>query len=128
MDCGLDGITFKEPSLCRPERAAECDISNIVNRFMRTGELPQMVQRPTIDTTDGLPSSYEEMMQTTTAVRQRFDALPLEERNKYNNDPLAWIESLGKDADPPATPAEPPATPTEPPATPAEPPATPTEA
>ncbi len=112
MDCGLDGITFKEPSLCRPERAAECDISNIVQRFMRTGELPQMVQRPTIDTTDGLPSSYEEMMQTTTAVRQRFDALSLEERNKYNNDPLAWIASLGKGEEPPAPqpkPSEPPA-------------------
>lgn len=110
MDCGIDGITFNEPSLCRPERAAECDISNIVTRFMRTGELPQMVSRPTIDATDGLPSSYEEMMQTTTVVRQRFDALPLEERNKYNNDPLAWVESL-TDADTPATPSDTPATP-----------------
>lgn len=34
-------IVFTEPSLARPSFAAECDIHKIVDRFQRTGMLPQ---------------------------------------------------------------------------------------
>lgn len=94
MDCGIDGLTFTQPSLTRPQFAPECDLRTIIERFMRTGEIRQPAERPTIDGVEGLPSTFEEMMQNVALARQRFEMLPLEERNKYNNDPEAWLQAL----------------------------------
>lgn len=91
MDCGLDGLTFTQPSLCKPQFAAECDLGGIVKRFIRTGELPQFRQRPTIEDASAIPDDFFAAMQPATEVRQMFDQLPLEVRNKFNNDPEAWF-------------------------------------
>lgn len=91
MDCGLDGLTFTQPSLCKPQFAAECDLGGIVKRFIRTGELPQMRQRPTIQDALNIPDDFFEAMRPATEVRQAFDQLPLDVRNKFNNDPELWF-------------------------------------
>lgn len=91
MDCGIDGLTFTQPSLCKSQFADECDLGGIVKRFIRTGELPQFKQRPTIEDATNLPDDFFEAMQPATEVRQMFDQLPLEVRNKFNNDPELWF-------------------------------------
>lgn len=91
MDCGIDGLTFTQPSLCKPQFAAECDLGSIVKRFIRTGELPQFRQRPTIEDATDVPDDFFEAMRPATEVRQMFDQLPLEVRNKFNNDPELWF-------------------------------------
>ena len=94
MDCGLEGITFTQVTLTKPQFAFECDISNIINKFMRTGQLPAMSDKPVIQSTDGLPDNFQDLCDSMTRVRQQFDQLPLEERNKYNNNPELWLEAL----------------------------------
>lgn len=97
MDCGLEGITFTQVTLTKPQFASECDISNIINKFMRTGQLPVMNERPTIQSTEGLPDNFQDLMDSMVKVRQQFDTLPLEERNKFNNNPELWLEALANE-------------------------------
>lgn len=97
-DCGLGGLTFTEPSLTKPQFAKECDLHTIIDRFMRTGQLPASSPRPTIDDATGSPGSFDELMQTVVSVRQTFDALPEEERAKFDNDPDAWLQAQLEDS------------------------------
>lgn len=115
IDCGLDGLTFHLPSLVQPQFAADCDLSGIVKRFLRTGQLPDTVNRPTIDDALDMPDDFGDLMERTRSVQQRFDLLPLAVRNEFNNDPELWLASL-------ETPKEPPLKPTDPLSKPAEPP------
>lgn len=94
MDCGINGLTFEDPSLTQTQFAEDCDLSNIVRRFMKTGQLPATVSRQTFDSDADLPEDLQTLLNNNLVVQQRFDALPLEERNKYNNDPVTWLESL----------------------------------
>lgn len=94
MDCGITGKTFKSPSFAKPQFAADCDLKNIVNRFLKSGVAPNFVQKPTIQSTENMPKSFEEANQIATETKQAFDALSLEERNKYNNDPVSWLIAL----------------------------------
>lgn len=93
-DCGLSGLTFTEPSLTKPQFAKECDLHTIIDRFMRTGQLPASSPRPTIDDATGSPGSFDELMQNAVAVQQSFDALPADERAKFDNDPAVWLQAL----------------------------------
>lgn len=104
FDCGLDGLTFNDPSLCKPHFAAECDLALIVKRFLKTGQLPQFAERPTIESDEGYPTDLFELQQTLIDARAKFDSLPLEVRNRFNNDPSAFFESVADQAE--ATPAE----------------------
>lgn len=94
MDCGMEGLTFTQVSLVKPQFASECDISNIISKFMRTGQLPAMSDRSVIQSTEGLPDNFQDLIDSMTRVRQQFDQLPLEERNKFNNNPEAWLEAI----------------------------------
>lgn len=111
-DCGLTGLTFTEPSLTKPQFAKECDLHTIIDRFMRTGQLPASSPRPTIDDATGAPGSFDELMQNAVAVQQSFDALPADERAKFDDDPAVWLQSLQEnnkneqdEIQPPPTPA-----------------------
>lgn len=119
IDCGLDGLTFTKPSLTKPQFADECDLSLIVRRFLRTGQLPETVSRPQIKDATDMPSDFFGALEPAVKAQQQFDALPLEVRNSFNNDALQWFEAAVKAAgDKPADkPAESPADkPVEPPA------------
>ena len=94
MDCGMTGKTFKSPSFAKPQFAQDCDLKNIVNRFLKTGQAPNFVSKPTISSTDNMPATFEEANQIATETKQAFDQLSLEERNKYNNDPVAWLLAM----------------------------------
>ena len=89
-DCGLDGLTFTEPSLCKFEFASDCDIHNIIDRFLRTGQLPQERVGQSLDVT-GMPKSYQDMQDRIAVARQDFEQLPLDEQVKYGN-VEAWLE------------------------------------
>lgn len=95
-DCGLTGITFKQPSLVRPQFAADSDLSTIVRRFLKDGTLPD--SRPASPITDaiGLPQSFQELMDQNRSIVEQFDMLPLEERQKYNNSCENWLVSLAE--------------------------------
>lgn len=93
-DCGVDGLKCNDPSLTRIEFAADSDIHHIIDRFMRTGQLPLFADRQTYESAEGLPETFEDLMQTTVAASQAFEQLPLDVRNRFNNDPVAYAEYL----------------------------------
>ena len=100
MDCGLKGLTFTDPSLTRQEFAGECSIQFIVRQFLKTGVLPNTVSRPSYDSDEGLPVDYQELQDRFVQARELFDQLPLEERNRFNNDPETWVMSFGSASQP----------------------------
>lgn len=93
MDCGLEGLTFISPSLCKPEFAQELDLRNIIARFLRTGQLPQMRDGAGITDATKLPQSFQELQDGVVSIRQQFEQLPEEERLKYGNDIDAWLQA-----------------------------------
>lgn len=97
MDCGLTGLTCNDPSLTEARFRDECDLSVIIKRFLKTGELPQMRDKSVIQSDEGMPTDYFEMMSRVAEARSRFDALPLETRNRFNNDPEAFYTALAED-------------------------------
>lgn len=97
MDCGLTGLTCNDPSLTEARFRDECDLSVIIKRFLKTGELPQMRDKSVIQSDEGMPSDYFEMMSRVAEARSRFDALPLETRNRFNNDPEAFYTALAEE-------------------------------
>ena len=83
MDCGIDGLTFTRPSLVKSQFAADCDLSNIVRKFIRTGELPQQRMRPNIGSDAAYPVDYQALQDTLAAARSNFELLPQDERDKF---------------------------------------------
>lgn len=101
-DCGIDGLTFKRPSLTKPHFAADCDLANIVHKFLNGGQLPQNAfkQPLAIEDITCLPYEFQDLMDRTIHITQEFDQLPIEVRNHYNNDPLSWYEDKIKPKQP----------------------------
>lgn len=122
-DCGLAGLTFRQPSLVRPQFAADSDLSTIVRRFLKDGTLPD--SRPASPITDvtGLPQSFQELMDQNRSIVEQFDMLPLEERQKYNNSCENWLIALAERSEKKTVepPVEPPVEKTEPPPPPPQP-------
>lgn len=91
-DCGLEGLTFNMPSRVKSQFADECNLSLIIQRFLKTGQLPNIVQRQTLESDAGVSPDLFENLDLARRMTEQFEALPLEERNRYNNDPLNWLE------------------------------------
>lgn len=99
LDCGLDGLTFTEPTLCKFEFAADCDLKNIIERFLQTGQLPEARDATSGDVINS-PRDFQELQDKVAACRQQFDRLPPDEREKYGNDVEAWlVDQLNPPAD-----------------------------
>ena len=97
-DCGLDGLTFHLPSKVQPQFARDSDIGIVVQRFLKSGQLPAMIDKPTIEDANTLPGDFSELMEQNIAVRQRFEMLPAEDREKFNNSCDNWLAYLADEA------------------------------
>lgn len=84
------GIKFEDPSLAVQASREETDINNIVKRYMRTGELPQVRQ--------GVFADISEMVDLRDAIHmvneanQAFMELPAEVRREFDHDPAKLVE------------------------------------
>lgn len=85
-------ITFPENSPhTRQEFKAEADINTIMARYMRTGELPQInVVAPQFLDVTGM--DFATHMAYIVEAQNLFDELPSEIRNRFQNDPGAFID------------------------------------
>lgn len=100
MDCGLTGLTFNDPSLCKPQFARECDLHYIIDSFMKTGRLPAScsVHTPSYQDAIDVPDDWQELQDRTIHIKQDFEQLPIDERLKFANDPLAWFTATHEQA------------------------------
>lgn len=90
------GMTFEKPSLTQQHFKDECDINNIIERFTRTGLLPQY---PGEDMQYGdytTSVDYHEAMTIVAQANQQFEALPSSVRDKFDNDPAKMLDFVSK--------------------------------
>lgn len=102
-DCGLEGLTFTEPSLCKFEFAADCDLHNIISRFLSTGQLPEGREGSSVDVTNTV-SDFTDLQNRIVFSQQAFEQLPIEEQQKYGS-VENWLEQSLERSAPTSDPA-----------------------
>lgn len=87
---------FSHPVLTKQAFKDECDVNQIIARFMKTGELPEDQARvPRFEDVSGL-GSYQDAMFLVAEARSMFAALPSHVRERFGNDP-AQLLAFGED-------------------------------
>lgn len=84
------GLRFDDPSLTVQAPKDDVDINNIINKYLRTGELPAVRQGVYADISGlvGLRESVEQVM----FAREAFMLLPAKVRQYFDNDPVKLVE------------------------------------
>lgn len=90
------GLECKDESLTEQEHVEEADINYIAEKFMRTGEVPQILQLPTSEDFDGI-FDFQTAMNNITQAKQEFMRLPAKVRTRFDNDPAKLLEFVGSD-------------------------------
>lgn len=88
-ETGLDCSEFED--MAKQEFKEEVDINTIVRRFNITGELPQNVRQPEYGDFTGI-SDYHSAVTAIAQAHEAFDAMPAEVRERFGNDPGAFVE------------------------------------
>lgn len=88
------GKSFTKPSKTDQSFKKECDVNHIMSRFAKTGEITHLRRQQGVyaDITNlkGLQESAEQLH----TVREIFNELPSELREKLDNNPLNFIDYL----------------------------------
>lgn len=100
-------IVFTQPSLTDQSSKAQCDIGNILNRYVETGMLTHVNPRSPLTgevklSSDGVPyydftsapDDYRSSVEFIERARQSFAALPAAVRYRFGNDPGAMLRFL----------------------------------
>lgn len=75
---------------------AECDINNIMARYLKTGILPQSTAEPVyLDTT---AYDFLEAQNLVARARGEFSLLSAEERDSYGNSVELWLDAKAQEA------------------------------
>lgn len=75
----------------------ECDINNIMARYLKTGQLPQSSGEPVyLDTT---AIDFQAAQDLVARTRGEFSRLSAEERDSYGNSPELWLEAMAEKAE-----------------------------
>lgn len=90
------GLSCGEPSRAVQSAAEEADINTIVKRFGLTGKLPNNVRMPQYGDFTGI-GSYQEALNAVIAADQAFMTMPAHVRERFHNDPAAFVEFCGKE-------------------------------
>lgn len=88
-------ITFTEPTLTKQSFRDECDINNIIDRFMKTGVLThENSSKPQFGDYLGF-SDYQDSLNQVIAADEAFDSLPAKVRARFDNDPAKLLAFVG---------------------------------
>lgn len=90
------GITFEKPSLTQQHFKDDCDINKIIERFTRTGLLPQYPGEEMQFGDYTAAVDYHEAMTIVAQAKQQFEALPSAVRDKFDNDPVKMLDFVSK--------------------------------
>lgn len=84
-------IVCEDESLAVQSERDECDINTIVRRFGLTGHLPVGVRMPSYGDFVGV-SDYQTALHAIMEADEAFMAMPAEVRERFKNDPAAFID------------------------------------
>lgn len=96
---GKYAISFKG-SVSRTKQCFkdEVNINNIVNKYIKYGKLPDMIQRdPQFGDFSDVPS-YQESLNILQKANDQFMELPAIVRKKFGNDPLQMLDFVSDPA------------------------------
>ncbi len=90
------GIVFPSDSLVQRHFQQECDVNFIVDRYVKSGEMPHIAENPPVfadvsEVPDDLMQSYDKIF----LAEQAFMQLPSKLRKELDNDPArlgAWLQ------------------------------------
>lgn len=85
------GLKCEDKTLTKQSFRDECDINIIMERFGKTGELPENVRTPTYGDFTGL-TDFRQAMNAVVAARESFDAMPAPVRARFHNDPAEFVD------------------------------------
>lgn len=75
----------------------ECDINTILKRFNVTGQLPVSPLQPEYGDFSGV-TDYHSALNAVVAAQDAFNALPAQLRNRFANDPAAFVDFCSDEA------------------------------
>lgn len=84
------GTVFKDPSLAQQHARDETDINNIVDKFLKTGTLPNVPMPPSYENF-GEIFDFQSAMNTIKAATDSFLAMPANLRARFDNDPAKFV-------------------------------------
>uniref|UniRef100_UPI0040478447 hypothetical protein n=1 Tax=Algoriphagus sp. TaxID=1872435 RepID=UPI0040478447 len=81
----------EDPSRTKQSFKEECDINTILKRFNITGQLPVGPLQPQYGDFSGVVD-YQTALNAVIAAQESFNALPATLRNRFANDPAAFVD------------------------------------
>lgn len=85
------GLRCSDPSLTQQQFAAEVDINNIVDTFMKTGHLPDPVSMPQYVDYEGV-FDFQSALNVVRAADESFMTMPAKVRARFHNSPQEFLE------------------------------------
>lgn len=92
-----DAIECKEETLTQQHMVNDTDINYLMERYVTTGEIPQL-RTPPLQGDFSNVMSYQAALNLMIQARQSFDALPARIRNRFDNDPGQFVEFCSNEA------------------------------
>lgn len=84
------GQANNQPSMTQQHGAKDADINTIVDRFLKTGQLPNVPVPPTYENFGDI-FDFQSAMNTIKNATDSFMALPAKTRSQFNNDPARFV-------------------------------------
>lgn len=91
-----DAVAFvsAKPTMTQQQFKDEADINRLVDRFLRTGEVPPVDGRAMYGDFIDVPDGYQAALNAVIEAQAGFDALPSKTRQRFNNDPAELLSFL----------------------------------
>lgn len=83
-------------SMTQQHFADECDINTIVQRFLKTGEMPPNVNFGEIDVSE--VGDFHDALNIVRAAQEEFNRLPSRVRERFNNEPARLMEFVNSES------------------------------
>lgn len=87
------GLLCEDESLTHQEFVEESDINYIAEKFMKTGEIKQVLHLPTQGDFEGI-FDFQTAMNTIVQAKQEFMSLPAKIRSRFDHDPQKLLEFI----------------------------------
>ncbi|WNK14697.1 MAG: internal scaffolding protein [Microvirus sp.] len=84
-------LHFPEHGRTKQAFKDECDINNIMQRYQKTGILPETQQR-VAQYLDATGFDFQASMEQVAAAKTMFEQIPAAIREKFENDPAKFVE------------------------------------
>ena len=90
-------LECKDPSRAQQHMVDDTDINKLMQRYMVTGEMPQLTVPPLQGDFSNV-LSYQDSLNLMIEARQSFEALPAQVRARFNHDPGEFVAFCSSEA------------------------------